>query len=72
VTPLTVLLGLCLLIVTLCYLAWCSVSPWGRCTACRGTGRRHRCRRCDGTGLRPRLAHQARTRARRTWRNSTR
>ena len=72
-TPLAVLLGLCLPAVTLCYLTWCSASPWGRCTACRGTGGRHRnCRRCDGTGMRPRLARQARARARRRWRDGTR
>lgn len=71
-TPLITLLGLCLPAVTLSYLAVCAVSPWGRCTACRGTGGRHRCRRCHGTGIRPRLARQALTYFRRAYRDGTR
>lgn len=72
-TPLITLLGLCLPAVTLCYLAVCSASPWGRCIACRGTGGRHRaCRRCDGTGMRPRIGCQIYARFRRTYRDGTR
>jgi hypothetical protein len=71
-TPLIVLLGLCLPLVTLSYLTVCSASPWGRCAACRGTGGRHHCHRCHGTGLRPRLGWQALTYLRRIHRDGTR
>jgi hypothetical protein len=70
VTPFLPLLGLCLLFVTLCYIAVCTVSPWGTCARCRARSRT--CRKCDGTGIRPRLAWQAYASLRRTWKDSTR
>ncbi|WP_419996362.1 hypothetical protein [Streptomyces boninensis] len=55
----------CLLVITFCYAAVCTVSPFGRCRKCRGwghklktgrfTGRLKRgkdCRRCKATGYR--------------------
>ena len=69
-TPLLVLLGLCLPAITLCYLLWCSVSPWGTCQRCHARSRT--CQRCNGTGMRPRLAWQLYAYARRIYRDGTR
>jgi hypothetical protein len=54
--PVLILLGLCPIVVTLGYIALCSVSPWGTCM------------RCDGTGMRPRLGWQLNADARHTYR----
>ena len=56
-TPLLFPLGLCLAVVTICYIARCVVDPWGTCTRCHGDDRT--CFLCDGTGMRPRLLWQA-------------
>ena len=70
-TPLLVLLGLCLLIVTPCYLIGCLLSPWGPCRRFAGNPRRrHTCYRCDGTGSRPRLAWRALAWLLRAWRDA--
>jgi hypothetical protein len=69
-TPLAFLLGLCLPVVTLGYIIWCSASPWGTCTRCRRTSRT--CSRCDGTGMRPRLGWQLWTYLRSVYRDGTR
>jgi hypothetical protein len=71
-TPLLALLGLCLLIVTVCYTALCASSPWGTCTRCRHRGDNHACRACDGTGMRPRLGWQLYAYARHIYRDGTR
>lgn len=55
-TPLLFPLGVCLAIVTVCYIVKCSFSPWGTCTRCHGNSRP--CFRCRGTGMRPRLIWQ--------------
>jgi hypothetical protein len=69
-TPVLILLGLCPIAVTLCYVLLCSVSPWGTCQRCHGHSRT--CARCDGTGMRPRLGWQLYAYARRTYRDGTR
>jgi hypothetical protein len=66
------LLGLCLLFVTLGYIALCAVSPWGTCNRCRPGGTNRTCRACNGTGMRPRIGWQLWTAARRAWHDSTR
>ncbi len=71
-TPLLVLLGLCLTAITLCYLAWCAVSPWGTCNRCRPGGRNRTCRACNGTGMRPRIGWQLFVYLRRHHRDGTR
>jgi DnaJ-class molecular chaperone len=47
--------------ITLSYAGLCSVSPFGKCRKCSGTGREHHdsprrarkhCRRCHGHGIR--------------------
>jgi cytochrome c553 len=70
VTPLLVPLGLCLLLVTICYLARCAASWWGTCARCHGHSQT--CAKCDGTGMRPRLAWQLLAYLRRTWKDGTR
>lgn len=58
----------CLLLITLCYVVLCAVSPFGNCRRCRGFGFRLRrtvltgrlargrdCRRCRGYGKRIRF-----------------
>jgi hypothetical protein len=70
VTPVLILLGLCPIAVTLCYMLLCSVSPWGTCSRCHGHSRT--CQRCDGTGMRPRVGWQLYAYARRTYRDGTR
>jgi hypothetical protein len=52
-THLLLPLGLCLIIVTICYVLVCAASPWGTCR--RRNGRNRTCMRCDGTGMRPRI-----------------
>lgn len=69
-TPFLTLLGLCLIVATLCYVLLCAASPWGTCTRCRGRSRT--CQRCDATGKRPRIGWQLYASARRTYRDSTR
>jgi hypothetical protein len=59
------LLVACPIAVTLCYLGWCAVSPWGTCLRCRPGGVNRTCRACNGTGMRPRIAWQLLTYARR-------
>ena len=71
-TPLLILLGLCLPAVTICYLLACAASPWGTCTRCRAGQRARTCTACDGTGMRPRLAWQAYAYLRRIYRDGTR
>lgn len=71
-TPLLVLLGLCLPAVTICYILACAVSPWGTCTRCRNGRRSRTCPACDGTGLRPRLTWQVCAYLRRLYRDGTR
>lgn len=71
-TPVIVLLGLCLLAVTLCYISRCLTSPWGTCTRCRPGGKNRTCRTCSGTGMRPRLAWQLYVYLRRLHRDGTR
>ncbi|MFI9561768.1 hypothetical protein [Nonomuraea endophytica] len=66
------LLVLCLPIVTLCYVGFCVVSPWGRCRRCRPDGRNRTCRACDGTGMRPRIGWQLYVHFRRLHRDGTR
>ena len=66
------LLVVCLLAVTLGYIAWCAVSPWGTCIRCRPGGRNRTCRACNGTGMRPRLGWQAYAYLRRLYRDGTR
>ena len=70
-TPLLALLGLCLLVVTLCYMLLCAASPWGTCRALPRRGNRD-LPRCDGTGMRPRLAWQAYAYLLRAWKDSAR
>jgi hypothetical protein len=72
VNPLAVLLGLCLLFVTLGYSGLCAGSPWGTCLRCRPGGRNRTCRACNGTGMRPRLGWQVYTHLRRLYRDGTR
>ncbi|MET8049813.1 hypothetical protein ABZU75_19675 [Streptosporangium sp. NPDC005286] len=67
-----VLLGLCLLAVTLCYLVLCLLSPWGTCTRCQPGGKNRTCRACNGTGMRPRLGWQLFVHFRRLHRDGTR
>jgi cytochrome c553 len=69
-TPLLFPLGVCLAIVTLCYVAKCSFDPWGTCTRCHGDS--PTCFNCRGTGKRPRLIWQAAAYLLRTWRDSNR
>ncbi|MFD8562137.1 hypothetical protein ACFV1N_33050 [Streptosporangium canum] len=71
-TLLIALLLLCLLIITVCYVGWCAVSPWGTCVRCRPGGKNRTCRACNGTGMRPRLGWQLYTYARRLYRDGTR
>jgi hypothetical protein len=70
VTPFLVLLGLCPIPITLCYVLVCSVSPWGTCRRCHGHSRT--CLRCNATGKRPRLGWQLYAYTRRAYRDSTR
>jgi hypothetical protein len=70
VTPLPILLGLCPIAITICYILLCAASPWGTCSRCHGRSRT--CQRCDATGMRPRLGWQLYARARATWRDATR
>ncbi|MCF3102958.1 hypothetical protein IPZ58_15360 [Streptomyces roseoverticillatus] len=74
----TLLLG-----VTLCYVAVCAASPFGRCRKCDGLGFRldHRrngkpkrgkhCRRCDGHGIRIRFGRHLWNGWTRTYRQGT-
>ncbi len=71
-TPVLVLLGLCLIAVTLGYALLCAVSPWGPCLRCRPAGTNRTCRACKGTGMRPRLGWQLWTYTRRAYRDGTR
>ncbi|MFD8527214.1 hypothetical protein ACFV0L_07350 [Streptosporangium canum] len=71
-TLLVALLPLCLSIVTLSYIGWCAVSPWGTCARCRPGGKNRTCRACNGTGMRPRLGWQLYAYARRLHRDGTR
>lgn len=62
--------------VTLCYIALCSVSPFGKCRKCSGTGRAGRrfsrdCPRCGGTRLRVRIGRRVWTYLRREYRDGT-
>ncbi|MGC4891194.1 hypothetical protein [Micromonospora sp. DT227] len=64
-TPILLLASLTFLGYTLCYLAVCTVSPWGRCRRCHGRrfhrtaiGTRRDCLRCDGTGIRVRIGRR--------------
>ncbi|MFI6887988.1 hypothetical protein [Streptosporangium canum] len=66
------LLGLCLLAVTLCYLGRCLISPWGTCRRCAPRGKNRTCRACNGTGMRPRLGWQLFVHFRRLHRDGTR
>jgi hypothetical protein len=66
------LLVVCVLAVTLGYIAWCAVSPWGTCNRCRPGGRNRTCRACNGTGMRPRLGWQVYAYLRRLYRDGTR
>ncbi|MGW4466090.1 hypothetical protein [Micromonospora sp. NPDC004704] len=67
-------------LVTLGYLAVCSVSPFGPCRHCHGTGkqrfrigrRRHECRPCDGTGRRIRIGTHIVNRIRAEYRRGNR
>jgi hypothetical protein len=68
--PVLILLGLCPFVVTLGYIALCSVSPWGTCQ--RYHAHRRTCMRCDGTGMRPRLGWQLNAYARHTYRDGIR
>lgn len=52
------LLVACPLTITLCYIVWCLVSPWGTCLRCRPGGHNRTCRACEGTGIRPRIGWQ--------------
>ncbi|MGR8009237.1 hypothetical protein [Streptomyces hypolithicus] len=70
----------CLLTVTLCYVAMCAGSPFGRCRKCRGFGyvikndrkgrpkRGKDCRRCKRTGRRIRVGRWIFNRAQRLYR----
>ena len=72
-----------LLVLTLCYVAVCAVSPFGPCRACDGLGfqlttnrrgqpRRGRdCRRCKGAGRRLRLGRRLHNAWQRTYHNGT-
>ena len=71
-TPVLVLLGLCLTAVTISYVLLCAASPWGLCLRCSPGGRNRTCRACKGTGMRPRLGWQLYAYARRTHRDGTR
>ncbi|MEU7863868.1 hypothetical protein [Nonomuraea sp. NPDC049141] len=66
------LLVLWLPIVTLCYVGWCLVSPWGTCRRCAPGGKNRTCRACEGTGMRPRLGWQLYVYFRRLHRDGTR
>lgn len=55
--PLLPPLGLCLAVVTICYIARCVADPWGTCPHCHGDN--PSCFACEGTGMRPRLLWQA-------------
>ncbi|MFY1657073.1 hypothetical protein [Micromonospora sp. WMMD1274] len=64
-TTIALLASLATLGYTLCYLAVCVASPWGRCRRCHGRryhrttiGTRRDCRRCDGTGIQVRLGRR--------------
>lgn len=74
-----------LLAVTLCYVAVCGVSPFGRCRKCHGFGfkltttrfthrlkRGKNCRRCKGIGYRIRRGRHAYNLAARLWRDDER
>lgn len=69
-TPVLFPLGLCLIAITIGYIALCSGSPWGTCQRCHGHNRT--CLNCDGTGMRPRLGWQLYAYVRRTYRDGTR
>jgi cytochrome c553 len=69
-TPLLFPLGVCLAVVTICYIIRCAVDPWGTCTHCHGNDRT--CFNCRGTGMRPRLLWQLAAYLLRTWRDGTR
>lgn len=68
--PLLFPLGVCLAVVTICYIIKCSFAPWGTCTRCHGNSRT--CQRCRGTGKRPRLAWQVAAYLLRTWKDNRR
>ncbi|MEV6694376.1 hypothetical protein AB0M35_23170 [Micromonospora sp. NPDC051196] len=64
-TTILLLASLTTLGYSLCYLAVCAASPWGRCRHCRGAryhrttiGTRRDCPRCDGTGIQVRLGRR--------------
>lgn len=75
--------SLLLLIVTLCYVAVCAVSPFGTCRKCRGMGyatkvtrrgtvkRGKDCRRCKTTGKRIRTGRHLYNLWRRTYDRGT-
>jgi cytochrome c553 len=69
-TPLLVPLGLCLAVITFCYIAVASAAPFGTCTRCHGHSRT--CYRCRGTGKRARLIWQATAYLLRVWKDSHR
>lgn len=60
--------------ITLCYIARCAVSPFGKCQKCSGrrrsAGRFGRdCPRCNGTGRRVRVGRRIWTYLRREYRD---
>ncbi|MEO3807876.1 hypothetical protein ABGB17_02615 [Sphaerisporangium sp. B11E5] len=71
---LIVLLVLCLPAVTVSYIGFCLVSPWGTCRRCgpATTANRRTCRTCDGTGMRPRIGWRLYVHFRRLHRDGTR
>jgi hypothetical protein len=71
-TAVIALLVACLPIVTICYAAFCLVSPWGTCVRCSAGGKNRTCRACNGSGKRPRLGWQIYVYLRRLHRDGTR
>ncbi|UQA93105.1 hypothetical protein [Streptomyces halobius] len=73
----------CLILVTFCYVALCTASPFGNCRKCRGLGfqtktdrkgrlkRGKDCRRCKTTGKRIRLGRWLFNRTQRIYRDGT-
>ncbi|MEU0570862.1 hypothetical protein ABZ297_36460 [Nonomuraea sp. NPDC005983] len=52
------LLVACAFTITVCYIGFCLVFPWGTCVRCAPGGKNRTCRACNGTGMRPRLGWQ--------------
>lgn len=74
----------CPILITLCYMTLCAVSPFGNCRKCGGLGfalktdrngkpkRGKQCRRCKGHGIRIRAGRWLYNRAARIHRDGTR